>query len=497
MGAVLLKSALYDEAGWKPHAAQELVLRSGARSKIVAAGRRFGKSELGAYDRLLPDAFLAYSNKEAIRASGKRWEYWIVGPEYTDGEKEFRKLYNAMRALDLPFDPKGRTPEGIGTRYNVESGDMTISLWDGLFYVAVKSAKYPSTLVGEGLRGVVLSEAAKLKASVYDKYIRPTLADYRGWMLATSTPEGKNWFYELWQRGQDPNRPNWDSWRLPAWRNPYVYPDGGSWESIEQIRAMLRSGRRLQNMDVLAETHEIDAEILDMLLDLTEEKFNQEIGADFAEYVGRVFKDWDEEVHVTDLSLDLNPRWFTCAATDYGFTNPNVWLLMQVDTWGNVYVLGEYYERNKTIDEMATEVAARGLCPPQCRTLYPDPEDPGSSKYLSKKLHVRVAGSTGGLVRDRIDLIRLALRFRHSHIPRWHSDNKPRLLVDRSCVNLIREMDAYRYAENKREQDKNNPENPMKKDDHAPEALGRFYMGHFGVGSLSGRRTMLSTARMG
>jgi hypothetical protein len=168
MAAVLLKSALYGEADWQPHSAQEEVLRSGARNKIVSAGRRFGKSELGAYDRLLPEAYLAYANRDAILDSGKRWEYWIVGPEYTDGEKEFRKLYNAMRKLELPFDDKRDTGEGIGTRYNVESGDMSISLWGGAFYVSVKSAKYPATLVGEGLRGVVLSEAAKLKASVYD-----------------------------------------------------------------------------------------------------------------------------------------------------------------------------------------------------------------------------------------------------------------------------------------------------------------------------------------
>lgn len=499
MGAVLLKSALYEEADWEPHSAQEMVLRSEARSKIVAAGRRFGKSELGAYDRLLPEAFLTYRNRMAIEASGKRWEYWIVGPEYTDGEKEFRKLYNAMRRLDMPFDVKGRTPEGIGTRYNVESGDMSISLWGGLYYVVVKSAKYPATLVGEGLRGVVLSEAAKLKASVYDKYIRPTLADYRGWMLATSTPEGKNWFYDLWQRGQDPSRTNWDSWRLPAWMNPYVYPGGGSWESVDKIREVLRMSHGLAGVSVngLVTEFGVDEEIVDILLDLTEEKFNQEIGADFAEFVGRVFKDWDEEWHVTDLEFDPNPRVFTCAATDYGFTNPNVWLLIQVDQWNNVNVLREYYERNRTIEEMVEDIKERGLCPPACRTLYPDPEDPGSSKYLSKHLNVRVAGNTGGLIRDRIDLIRMGLKLRHRHYPFGYSDNYPRLQVDRSCVNLIREMDAYRYPDNKREQDRNNPENPIKKDDHTPEALGRFYMGKYGAGSLTERRTELTKARMG
>jgi hypothetical protein len=493
MGAVLLKSALYQEADWRPHPAQEEVLRSGARSKIVSAGRRFGKSELGAYDRLLPEAFMAYTNREAIRASGKRWEYWIVGPEYTDAEKEFRKLYNALAKMEIPFDAKGTVAEGIGTRYNVESGDMSISLWGGLFYVVAKSAKYPGSLVGEGLRGVVLSEAAKLKSSIYDKYIRPTLADYRGWLLASSTPEGKNWFYDLWQRGQDPNRANWSSWRLPAWLNPYVYPDGGSWRDVELARSWAETGGLTPER---ISTLRLDEEILDLVLDMTEERFNQEVGADFSEYVGRVFKDWDEAIHVTDLQYTNNPRWHTCAATDYGFTNPMVWLLIQVDAWDNVYVLDEYYERNKTIEEAMEDISTRGLCPPLCRTLYPDPEDPGSSRYLAKKLHLKVAGSTGGLIRDRVDLIRMGLKRVPPHLSNDNPLKQPKLFVDRKCVNLIREMDAYRYAENKREQDRNNPENPIKKDDHTPEALGRFYMGYFGVGSLTGHKTQLSTANM-
>lgn len=493
MPPVLLKSRLYEAADWRPHPAQEKVLRSDARNKIVAAGRRLGKSEVGAYDRLLPEAFLAYSNKNAILDSGKRWEYWIVGPEYTDGEKEFRKLYNCFRKLGIQFDNKGANTEGIGTRYNVESGDMSIVLWGGAFYVTVKSAKYPATLVGEGLRGVVLAEAAKLKASVYDKYIRPTLADYRGWMLATSTPEGKNWFYDLWKRGQDPERPSYESWRIPSWENPYVYPRGGSWKAIE----LLRGYERLKGLTPERRARlELDEEIVDLALDMTEERFNQEVGADFSEYVGRVFKRFDEEVHVTDLELTHNSHWHTCAATDYGFTNPAVWLLIQVDTWGTVYVLDEYYERNKTIEEVEQEVRARGLNPDACRTLYPDPEDPGSSKYLSSKLHLRVRSGTGGLVRDRIDLIRMALKPVPAHLPEGHPEKLPKLLIDRKCVNLIREMNAYRYPDNKSEHDRNAPENPLKKDDHAPEALGRFFMGYFGVGSLTGRKTELSIARM-
>lgn len=495
MGAVLLKSRLYQEAGWSPHPGQEKVIRSGARNKILSAGRRFGKSEVGAYDRLLPEALAAYANKSYILDSGKRHEYWIVGPEYTDGEKEFRKLYNALSRLGVSFDMKGAVGEGIGTRYNVESGDMSISLWGGAFYVVVKSAKYPDSLVGEGLRGVVMAEAAKMKSRIYDKYIRPTLADYRGWLLASSTPEGKDsWFYDLYMRGQDPARTDWESWKIPSWENPYVYPGGGSWEAVK----LLREYDRLDGVtpERLARIG-LDSEIADMLLDMTEEAFNQEVGADFNEFVGRVFKRFEEEIHVTDLKLVDNPRWHTFAATDYGFTNPNVWLLGQVDTWGNVYIVHEYYERNRTIDEMAADIRERGLCPPACRTLYPDPEDPGSSRFLANRFGLRIAGGTGGRIRDRIDLIRAALKPVPAHLPADHPEKKPRLLIDRRCVETIREMSSYKYPENRRSGDSNSPENPEKKNDHAPEALGRFFAGYFGVNKKRDRKTQLTTAKVG
>jgi hypothetical protein len=487
----IIKSRLYERVGWAPHAAQEKVLRSIVRNRVVAAGRRWGKSELGANDRLLPEALKAYHNRAHILDSGKRHEFWIVGPEYTDTEKEFRVLWNNLNKLGVPMDKK-RDTDGIGSRYNAESGDMTISLWGGAYYVQGKSAKYPQTLIGEGLRGVVLVEAAKLKESVYDKYVRPTLADYRGWLFAGSTPEGKNWFHRLYQRGQDPNRPTWESWRFPSWANPFVYPDGASHEAIAIAREYLKNDGLTQDR---IQQLGIDSEIAELLEDMTEEKFNQEIGADFNEFVGRVFKDFDTDIHVTDISFNNNPRWFTCAAVDYGWTNPFVWLLIQVDTWGNVYVLDEVYETNLMVDEAAVMIRDRGLAPANMDCFFPDPADPGASAQLSKLLRVPSRGGTGGLLQDRLDLIRKALRPVPAHLPWDHPERKPRLIFDRKCKRSIRDFEAYRYPENRREADSNDPEAPMKKNDHAPEALGRFFGGYFGFG-LKKKETGLSQAQM-
>lgn len=450
--------AVFNEINYQPHDLQLRFHRAQERMKVVAAGRRFGKSQMGGHE-LVPEAYRAYFCQEKLKEEGKRHEFWIIGPEYSDSEKEFRVLWNDLKRLKFPFDHPGTYNDPIG-------GNMHLSLWGGAFQVHAKSAKYPDSLVGEGLSGAILAEAAKLKPSVWSKYIRPTLADYRGWAFFTSTPEGRNWFYDLWRAGQDPSQKEWWSIRAPSWTNPFVFPGGKD-----------------------------DPEIISMRdgPDMSREKFNQEVGADFTEFVGRVFKDFDEETHVTDITY--SPKLETVAAADYGFTNPFVWLLIQIDTWGNVYVLDEVYQSGLTIDEAADEVARRGLCPPSVSKFYPDPASPGDTVALERRFRIRGQGGTGGEVKDRIELIRRALKRVPAHLPDSHPDKKPALFIDRKCERLINDMNVYRYPETKAE-GRNAPELPLKKDDHGPEALGRFFAGYFGTKNIRRRSARVRTANL-
>src|SRR5262249_50234821 len=49
-----------------------------------------------------------------------------------------------------------------------------------------------------------------------------------------STPNGINFFKQLFDRGQDPEREDWVSWQMPTSANPYISP-----EEIEMARAEL------------------------------------------------------------------------------------------------------------------------------------------------------------------------------------------------------------------------------------------------------------------
>ena len=463
---------VFDRVGYHPHPAQAIVHRSSARNKVMTGGRRIGKSELGAGELDIEAVRTRYMVNH-LEETGHRREFWIVGPEYTDSEKEFRKHYNALKRLDAPFDKPG-------TYYDAHAGDMQLSMYKGKYLVIGKSAKHPERLVGEGLSGVIMAEAAKQKERTWTKYIRPTLADFKGWSLFTTTPEGKNWLYDLWMRGQDPLDTSWDSWRFGSWRNPHVYPLGASPQGLQLLRDAINNGvaitQRLKN------DSKVDPEIIEMMLDLSEETFNQEVAALFTEFAGRVFKKFDDEYHVGDFPIPSGARLYACS--DYGFTNPFVWLLVSEDMYGNVIVHDEIYETGLSIDDAARLIDRKGLASGIIE-FFPDPASPGDTLALERHLKVRANTNTGGELNIRLRYIREALKDRNTHLPEGHPERFPKLRIDRKCTNTIREMNDYRYPESSKESKRNPKDMPLDKDNHCPEALGRFYRGRYGDPSTS------------
>lgn len=486
-----LTRGVWQALGWTPHSLQEEILLSGARNKLVSAGRRFGKSESGGY-RLIPEAFRALKELDILKQISQRREYWIVGPEYSDSEKEFRRVWNGLEKLGFDFDRPG-------SYNNPLSGEMHISMWDGRFQVHAKSAKYPGTLVGEGLSGVVFAEAAKLKPSVWHKFLRPTLADFQGFSYFGSTPEGRNWFYDLWSTGQDAERKDWGSWRAPSWSNPHVYPLGADEEALKWLGRDAAGGFQNAHADERRMRRLlIDPEILSLFDDMSMELFNQEIAALFTEFVGRVFGNFDEEYHVTDDGY--RPDWATYGAMDYGFTAPTTYLLIQVDPHGErFHILDEYYERGKTNGEAGQDIMARGLVPAHLRTVFGDPAEPGRSKELSDMFRTKFHPGGSIPVVDRVEWIRRLLKGKQPG-DQITDGLVPQLTINRRCTNLIREMDSYRYPETfekSLEAGRLPSEKPRKGDDHCIEAFGRFISGFLGSPYKNLARSRQSTAKVG
>lgn len=449
---VMRKDIYFAETGYIPHEGQRVIHYTPGRHKAVSNGRRWGKTLMGAKEAELT-AFL--KNK-----LGDPMWVWIVGPQYSDCEKEFRVIYNSLRSLGV---------DRVSNKFlsNVENGNMHIATrwgWD----IQCKSAAHPETLVGEGLDHVLMVEAGRLKRSMFTQYIRPALSDKRGTSMMTGVPEiatDVSLLYWGYQRGQDSERKPWLSWKMPSWTNNIVFPGGRN-----------------------------DDEILEAEEDLTEDEFRRQYGGEFVERVGRVIQEWDDDVHLANL--EYNPNWPLYGACDYGYTNPFVWLWIQVDEFDNVYVLGEHYITQKDTDDICKDVLLNHPLVSNLVAFYPDPAEPDDTATVVKNLRKPARSNTGGELKTRLSLIRTHMKWRYPHLDPDHPDQASRLLVDRSCTRLAWEIrEGYRWPEHKSDV-KSDSEVPVDKDNHGPEALGRFMKGYFDIKQEGKGRTRQHKAKV-
>jgi len=175
----------------KPHAGQLEVHQSPARFKVLSAGRRWGKTRLGV--------------NECLDAASKGGRAWWVSPSYKTSEVGWRPLRQIARKIP---------------NAEVRLVDRMVTLPGGGF-VAVRSADNPDSLRGEGLDFVVMDECAFMQKEAWTEAIRPALSDRLGKALFISTPKGRNWFWENYQRGINQEE-GWQSWTFPTVNNPYI-----------------------------------------------------------------------------------------------------------------------------------------------------------------------------------------------------------------------------------------------------------------------------------
>lgn len=85
--------------------------------------------------------------------------------------------------------------------------------------LTIKSAMNPNGLIGsiDGIDGAVLDEAARHDPLVWQRSIRPALADTGGWAMFLSTPLGMNHFYDLFQMAGETE--GWSRWQEPSFAN--------------------------------------------------------------------------------------------------------------------------------------------------------------------------------------------------------------------------------------------------------------------------------------
>ena len=201
------------------HPAQLQIFHSKKRFKIVAAGRRFGKSYLSAWLLLI----------KGIQSESK--DVFYVAPT-------FQQAKDIMWAMlkDLGRDLIAQAHENTAV----------LTLINGR-KIYLKGSDRPETLRGVGLSYVVLDEYASMKPVVWEQIIRPTLADVKGEAFFIGTPAGKNHFYDLYKDALEDDE--WEAFQYNSTDNPFLPP-----EEIEASRKSMSSMSFRQEFEASFET---------------------------------------------------------------------------------------------------------------------------------------------------------------------------------------------------------------------------------------------------
>lgn len=83
-----------------------------------------------------------------------------------------------------------------------------------------RSSENPDSMIGRGYDRAYLDEASRISEEAWYRAVRPALSERGGSALLTTTPAGKkNFFYEMFKRGQNPDYPDTAAFHGPSWEN--------------------------------------------------------------------------------------------------------------------------------------------------------------------------------------------------------------------------------------------------------------------------------------
>ena len=176
---------------------QKQVWADDTRFKIVAAGRRTGKSRLAAWMLIV----------NALQAD--KGHVFYVAP--TQGQ-----------ARDIMWQTLLELAHPIVTSSHINN--LQIKLVNGAT-ISLKGADRPETMRGVSLKFLVMDEYADMKPEVFEQILRPALADQKGGALFIGTPMGRNHFYDLYKYAELEDDESYEAWHFTSYDNELLDPD--------------------------------------------------------------------------------------------------------------------------------------------------------------------------------------------------------------------------------------------------------------------------------
>lgn len=286
--------------------------------------------------------------------------------------------------------------------------------------VQFRTAEKIDRIRGSGPSLICLDEARDMSLYCYQLALA-RVADRRGKVLLTTTPNGYDWTYDQVELKAREN-PRIRCYKATAYDNP------------------------LAKSDALARLADI----------IGEDLYEQEVHGRRIRFSGRVYRHFDPNRHIGPCTYD--PRYPLCIAVDFNVDPLSACLMHPLGTkrqpvgW---QVFDEFVLRNSDTDELCTEITKRyPLSKHHADVLvYPDASGKsGSSSNRGRSDHAILrehfgancikANPANPHVRDRINAVNRLMRYGHD------KPTDTRLFIDPKCKTLIKGLEQTGYKGN-------------------------------------------------
>ena len=243
-----------------PHPKQGMMIRSKAKRKVIPAGRRVGKT--------IGSAIMATH----AALDGKR----VLEAAPTNAQTD--AFWNHIKSFFA---------EPIAAKA-VQKNETTRSLIiPGAGRIRCKTAWNADTLRGDYADFLILDEFQMMDSDAWDLVGAPMLLDNDGTATFIGTPNRRNHFFKMFQRAKADESGRWAHWHFTSFDNPHL-----SQEALDEI-----------------------------IEDMSDEAYRQEILAEFLEGDGAVFKGISQVLYDNITSPAMHVGHRIIAGIDWGKMN--------------------------------------------------------------------------------------------------------------------------------------------------------------------------------
>lgn len=337
-------------------------------------------------------------------------DYWFIAPFY----RQAKEIAWQMLIKMLPN----------GVVMNTNETELSVTLKNGSS-IKLKGADNPEALKGVGLKGCILDEYAFMKPYVWQEIVRPMLFDSGGWCIFISTPYGYNHFYELYEYARD--KPDWSRFHFSTYDNPLIKND------------------------------EIDASKAEMSAD----RFNQEIMAEFTKKSGAVWQNFQRKTHVVPRSPVKGTIF---GSIDFGFGTGHPVCVQWHDARAEEsHMFDGFMEEGLNIDavDKYMKVQTTGLT---VQGIFPDVARPDLIEELKRR---------GWPILETIKDVELGISKVDQVMQINPLTQKPGWTMSDHLTTMIEQIEQYVWQE-VRGEDGKYKQAPKKEDDDACDALRYF-----------------------